>query len=419
LDKNILFEKLQTMKKVLILTYYFPPSGGAGVQRWLKFTKYLPKFGWEPTIITTKNGDYPIIDNSLVGEIPQNIKIIRTKTPSIYNIYAKFMKKGEEIPYGSMQISNNDSIFKKLSLYIRKNFIIPDVRKVWNKYAFLAAKKELLTNKYDAVITTGPPHSTHLIGLKLKATFNVKWITDFRDPWTKIDYLQDVKRWWCSTYFDKRMEQTVVAKCDKLISINNAIINDFEVSKKSIRITNGFDSTDFEITKKTSKKFTINYFGNITKTRNPLPICKALKKINRNIKLNFYGNIDKDLMDEHCKISPYLPHTEMLDKMVNSNLLLLIINKTSDNEGIITGKIFEYLATDVPIIGIGPKNGEAAKILTETEGGKMFDYHQIDEISKYIELQYKNWKNNKIHTTKCEKYSHRNLTKRLAIFLDK
>ena len=168
MDKNILFEKLQIMKKVLILTYYFPPSGGAGVQRWLKFAKYLPEFGWQPTIITTKDGDYPIIDNSLLDEIPQNIKIIRTKTPSIYNIYAKFMKNGEKVPYGSMQILKNDSIFKKLSLYIRKNFIIPDARKVWNKHAFLAAKKELLIRKYDAVITTGPPHSTHLIGLKLK-----------------------------------------------------------------------------------------------------------------------------------------------------------------------------------------------------------------------------------------------------------
>jgi glycosyltransferase involved in cell wall biosynthesis len=419
LDKNILFEKLQIMKKVLILTYYFPPSGGAGVQRWLKFAKYLPEFGWQPTIITTKDGDYPIIDNSLLDEIPQNIKIIRTKTPSIYNIYAKFMKNGEKVPYGSMQILKNDSIFKKLSLYIRKNFIIPDARKVWNKHAFLAAKKELLIRKYDAVITTGPPHSTHLIGLKLKTKFGVKWITDFRDPWTKIDYLQDVKRWWCTTYFDKKMEQIVIAKCDKLISINNAIITDFGVTKKSIRITNGFDSTDFEITKKPSKKFTINYFGNIIKTRNPMPIYKALKKINLNVELNFYGNIDENLMAENCKNHPYLPHTEMLDKMINSNLLLLIINKTSGNEGIITGKIFEYLAANVPIVGIGPNDGEAAKILTETGGGKMFDYHQIDEISKYIELQYEHWENNKIHNTKCEKYSRRNLTKLLANFLDK
>ena len=175
------------MKKVLVIVYYWPPSGGAGVQRWLKFVKYLPLFGWQPTVITTYNGDYPAIDESLLTEVPARVKVIRTKTPTFGGLFKKGTE--ENVPYGSLESKPDDSVFKKIAIWIRLNLIVPDARKVWNKYALQAATNELRINKYNAVITSGPPHSTHLVGLKLKQIFNMKWLADFRDPWTKIDYL--------------------------------------------------------------------------------------------------------------------------------------------------------------------------------------------------------------------------------------
>ena len=181
--------------KVLIITYYWPPCGGVGVQRWLRFVRYLPDFGYTPTIITTLNGDYPVKDSSLELEVSQNAKVLRTKTPTFNNLYKFFSKsKNDKIPYGSLQTNSSDSLFKKASIWVRLNLVIPDARIIWNASAYRAAKKELRNGKYDAVITTGPPHSTHLIGLKLHKEFNLKWIADFRDPWTEMGYLQSVKR---------------------------------------------------------------------------------------------------------------------------------------------------------------------------------------------------------------------------------
>ena len=180
------------MKKVLVIVYYWPPSGGAGVQRWLKFVKYLPESGWQPTVITTTKGDYPAIDESLCKEVPNGIKVIQTQTPTFGKLFKKINGKISDVPYGSLEKGSNDSAMKKFFIWFRLNLVIPDARTLWNKYAYKTASKELLTNKYDAVITSGPPHSTHLVGLKLKKKYNIKWTADFRDPWTKIDYLEKV-----------------------------------------------------------------------------------------------------------------------------------------------------------------------------------------------------------------------------------
>ena len=422
------------MKKLLVIVYYWPPSGGAGVQRWLKFVKYLPQFGWLPTVITTTDGDYPVIDGSLYEEVPNGIKVVRTKTPTFGKLYKKINGSNSNIPYGSLESNSNDSIIKKISLWFRLNLVIPDARILWNRYAYKAASKELLIDKYDAVVTSGPPHSTHLIGLKLKKKFNINWITDFRDPWTKIDYLEKVNRLFITKLIDRKLEKKVVLGCDKIITINRKIAEEFNNSNKTHVITNGFDPADFkDIEKKYSKEnFCLNYFGNIMIERDPSSILKAVYSLRKkgivDIRINFWGIVSEEVRSKIYEIDKnkvvnihsYIPHTEMLLEMVNSSLLLLVINNVPDNQGIITGKIYEYMAAKIPVLGLGPQNGEAATILQETEAGNMFDYNNIEGIADFIKDKYEDWKIKKTFfaSTEMNKYNRKDLTEKLVEILN-
>ncbi len=424
------------MKKILIVIYYWPPAGGAGVQRWLKFVKYFPQFGWKPTVITTIGGDYPAIDESLLAEVSAEVKVIRTKTPTFGGFFKTLCGKNLDVPYGSLEIKPGDSFLKKMSLWIRLNLVVPDARKIWNRYAFKAARKELLSDKYDAVVTSGPPHSTHLVGLKLKKKYNIKWIADFRDPWTNIDYLDKVKRLSITNKIDRNLEKRVINSCDKIVAINSDIIENFKAEDKSELILNGFDPDDFKGIKKQKikKHFDINYFGNITIERNPEAVLRAVnhlieeKKLTK-IRINFWGNIANDVkeiidkLDKNMVVNfhSYIPHEEMINVLVNSSLLLLIINSVGNNRGISTGKIFEYLGSGVEILGIGPEDGDAAKILKETKRGKMFDYDKVDDIAKFIEIKYKEWKEGKTFspTREIEKYSKIKQTEQLVEILEK
>ncbi|RLC53227.1 MAG: hypothetical protein DRH79_03930 [Candidatus Cloacimonadota bacterium] len=418
------------MKKVLVIVYYWPPSGGAGVQRWLKFVKYLPQFDWQPTVITTSNGDYPAIDESLLKEVPEDIKVIRTKTPT----FGKwFSKAGEQsAPYGSLETSEEDSFFRRFAIWCRLNLTVPDARVVWNKYALQAAFEEMRKFKYDLIITSGPPHSTHLIGRKLKNIFNVKWLVDFRDPWTKIDYLEKVNRFALTKKIDEKLEQKIINQCDRIISINKSILKGLKAINKGIIIPNGFDPADFtEIEKKKTKKFQINYFGNITAERDPSIVLKAVNQIYSqfpDIQINIWGNVSDEVkadlisLDENkfVKFHNYIPHDKMMRRMVNSSLLLLLINNVPNNLGILTGKIYEYLGAKVPVLGVGPIEGEAAKILNETRSGKMCDYSDQKAISEFISWQYSMWKKDEKPTASGEidQYDRVHLTKNLAEVLE-
>ncbi|RLC52754.1 MAG: hypothetical protein DRI23_02070 [Candidatus Cloacimonadota bacterium] len=418
------------MKKVLVIVYYWPPSGGAGVQRWLKFVKYLPQFDWQPTVITTSNGDYPAIDESLLKEVPEDIKVIRTKTPT----FGKwFSKAGEQsAPYGSLETSEEDSFFRRFAIWCRLNLTVPDARVVWNKYALQAAFEEMRKFKYDLIITSGPPHSTHLIGRKLKNIFNVKWLVDFRDPWTKIDYLEKVNRFALTKKIDEKLERKIINQCDRIISINKSILKGLKAINKGIIIPNGFDPADFtEIEKKKTKKFQINYFGNITAERDPSIVLKAVNQIYSqfpDIQINIWGNVSDEVkadlisLDENkfVKFHNYIPHDKMMRRMVNSSLLLLLINNVPNNLGILTGKIYEYLGAKVPVLGVGPIEGEAAKILNETRSGKMCDYSDQKAISEFISWQYSMWKKDEKPTASGEidQYDRVHLTKNLAEVLE-
>ena len=430
------------MKKLLVIVYYWPPCGGSGVQRWVKFVKYLQQFGWEPTIITTKDGDYPILDQSLLKEIPANIKIIRTKTPVFKNIFKKFVGKQSNIPYGSLKIQKSDSWLQKLLINIRINFIIPDLRKIWNKNAFKAAAMELKTNKYDLIITSGPPHSTHLVGLKLKQKFKVKWVADFRDPWTDIHYYENVNRLAISTFIDKALEKKVLKNCDKLITVSPRLKQVFENKHSKIDckvIYNGFDEPDFSnIRTEKKEKFVLSYIGNFKDNQNINMLWEAIAQLLNNSEfskdfiLELTGRVSDNIilslkqcnLWNNTKIEGYVTHKEAIQRMKNASVLLFIIPQAKSNNGILTGKLFDYLASGSPFLSIGNPEGDAAKILHKTKAGPMINYSAKKEIEHYLFKLYENWKQDKlVNFEPCKdeinKFNRKSLTKELVEVLEK
>lgn len=422
------------MKKVLVIIYYWPPSGGAGVQRWLKFVKYLPEYGWMPTVITTDNGDYPAIDTSLGKDLPKTIEVVRTKTPSINKIFSK-INPNLKMPYGSLEYNGKKSLLKKLLYWCRINLIIPDMRVIWNRYAYKTGKLLLKTANFDLIVTSGPPHSTHLVGHKLKRKYSLPWLADFRDPWVGIDYLEKVNRLKMSKQIDKHLQGKVANKSDMILSVNRDIIGKIGKSDKSVMLPNGYDPEDFSgfDNNTSNEQFLISYFGALTPERDPAPILEAINLISDKIDISkvsieFWGTISRSLQEKLkgkdifkiIKFCGYSPHENIVVRMKRSSLLLLIINNVPNSNAIVTGKIYEYLGSKTPILAVGPPHGEAADILSETKSGSCFDYYDLDGISAYIEKYFQKWEQKKELrvSSVTEEYNKRYQTERLAHLMD-
>ncbi|HOD54329.1 MAG TPA: hypothetical protein PKJ08_07370 [Candidatus Cloacimonadota bacterium] len=401
------------MKKVLIITYYWPPCGGVAVQRWLKISKYLSLFEWLPTVITTENGDYPFLDDTLNNEISPDLKVIRTKTPTFKNIFKALTGKNESLPYGSLKASKEDSIIKKILFFIRSQMVIPDARVIWNKNALKAAEKAIFSGLYEAVITTGPPHSTHLVGLELKKKYKLTWIADFRDPWTNIYYYQSFKRNFLIKSIDRYLEKKVISQADSIVTVSEQIAN-LLAPGKALVIPNSFDPDDYiNFRYEKSDKFRIKFIGSLTSSRKAevyqtIRWLDHLASENRMcIEFSVIGNqtpFEKEIDPAHIflKNIGFIQHKKVIEECVNCELLLLVINQTTSNEGILTYKLFEYLGSQTKIIGIGPVNGDAAKILDMANAGKMFDYHNQTDFSDFVKTIYKSWEENNLLRNKQE-----------------
>lgn len=431
------------MKKVLILTYYWPPSGGAGVQRWVKFVKYFRKFDWEPIVYIPENPHYPVIDNSFGKDIPNDIKILSHPIWEPYSFYKKFMgmKKGEAVQHGFIQEKKRSNLKSKISLWVRSNFFIPDARKFWIKPSI-----KYLTNyfkdaeKPDVIISTGPPHSVHLIGLGLKKNLKIAWVADFRDPWTGIDFYSQLKLTKLADNYHHKLENKVLTNADKVIAIGWHMADELKgLGAKEVEvITNGFDESDFKESIKTvkNKKFTISHIGSLNKDRNPTILWPALKEIiakNEVFKNSFnlklvgkvdhfvLGSIEENGLSEYLEKIDYLPHNEISNVLTSSDILLLLLNDTPNIEGIVTGKIFEYLASQRPILCIGSSTGDAARIINKTNSGKAVNFDDKSEIKTFLLSEFDSFINNKSIKTKTEnivEFSRKNLTKKLVELLN-
>ncbi len=424
------------MEKLLIITYYWPPAGGAGVQRWLKFSKYLSKLGYELHIYTVKNPESPENDSSLLKDIPKNIKIIKKPIWEPMNFYKKFTGQKGNINASFLNENStevNNSFTQKISLFIRGNFFIPDAKMFWIKPSVKFLKTYITDNNINTIITTGPPHSVNVIGLKLKTKLDIFWIADFRDPWTNIDFYRELKLTKWADKIHHKLEKNVLQKADKIVVVGNTMKEEFDKisGKNNISvITNGYDADDFsEYKKQNNNKFIIAHIGSINKDRNHESFYKSLNKLikidkefEQKIKIVFVGKVDasvKEMLNKYdlikyTEIVNYLPHNEVVQYMFNANLLYLPINNTPNAKGILTGKFFEYLASKNPILAIGPTDGDIAKILKETNSGEIFDFTDTDGIFNFI----KYFKNNKYIFEGIERYSREELTNDLVKLLN-
>ncbi len=420
------------MKKVLIITYYWPPAGGPGVQRWLKFVKYLRDFDVDPVVYIPENPNYPIEDPSLEKEIPKDITIYKQPLFEPYGL-AKLLssKKTKRISSGIIQ-AKNQSVLEKAMLWVRGNFFIPDARKYWIKPSVKFLSEILDKEDIDTIITTGPPHSVHLIGQQLKAEKGVRWLADFRDPWTSIGYHKKLKLTTSSQKKHKELERSVLNQADQIIVTSPATQREFQqITQQPITvITNGHDSV-YEGGAHLDKDFTISHIGSLLTGRNPKNLWKVLSQIaaenavfRADLQLEFMGVVSQEVMDSlyrfelgpYIKMRGYISHAEAQRRQQRSQVLLLVEIDSEETKGIIPGKLFEYMAAQRPILALGPKDWEAGKIIQETQSGAVFDYRSHDELKKTILAWYASFKKQNLSSTakNIEKYSRRTLTETLA-----
>lgn len=428
--------------KLLIITYYFPPAGGPGVQRWLKFVKYLPDFGIQPIVYIPENPTYPIIDENLVSEISEKAIILKHKIFEPYQIASFFSKnKTQKISSGIIPNQKKQTFLEKFLLWIRGNLFIPDARVFWVKPSVKYLEKYIQENQIDTIITSGPPHSLHLIGLELKQKLNLNWVADFRDPWTTIGYHKALKLSDYATKKHKNLEYRVLNSADNIIVTSKTTKTEFQaITKKPIEvITNGFDDeTSFAKAKNIvlDTKFSLAHIGSFLSDRNPEILWKSLSELvleipefDKNLEIKLIGKVSQEVLDtilsfdlnEFVNNLGYISHKEAIENQQKSQVLLLIEINSEDTKSIIPGKLFEYMVSRRPIIAIGPKDSDFQEIIENTNSGIFFEYSEKDKLKKSI-LEYYNLyldKNLKTNATNLNQYSRKNLTSKLVHLISK
>lgn len=392
------------MKKVLIITYYWPPSGGAGVQRWLKLSKYISRLGVETHVLTIEPdyAAYPVLDKSLLKDIGPEVVIHKSKATNYFSFYEKLVGK-KNVPKSGYSNVNAKKFSQRLISSLRSHLFIPDPRKGWNKYAIKKAIEIIEKYEITNVVTTSPPHSTQLIGLELKKQLeNINWIVDFRDPWTDIYYYNLLGHSSYSKSVDLNYEKRVLENSDLITTASEGFKTIF-LSKKNVKIpqdkivvmTNGFDLEDFTDNSIESRgNFEVIYTGTISEQYSPNVFFDSFKKIQEEfpnlVKLKIVGSMSPAIMEYAASLNidydfiSHVPHEEVVLYQQKADLLLLIIPDVEKSNGIIPGKLFEYLASRNPILVIGSKDGDVARIINESEAGKTFNRSEMDQIYKYI-----------------------------------
>ncbi|WP_452603308.1 glycosyl transferase family 1 [Pontimicrobium sp. MEBiC06410] len=419
-------------KKVLIITYYWPPAGGPGVQRWLKFVKYLPDFNIEPIVYCPENPNYPLIDKSLITDVAKDLTVIKQPIKEPYKIASIFSKKSKTISKGIIPVEKKQSFIEKAMLYVRGNFFIPDARKNWVKPSVAFLYNYIKTNAIQTIITTGPPHSLHLIGLQLQQRLDVKWISDFRDPWTTIGYHKQLRLTEASKAKHKTLEHEVLNAADEIVVTSNNTKVEFEtITNKPITvITNGYDVEKVK-TQELDTKFSISHIGSLLSKRNPLVLWKVLKALveeekgfAEDLEINFVGAVSDSILktiasyklDTYVKNRGYVPHKEAIMYQKKSQILLVVEIDSEETKSIIPGKLFEYMVSQRPIIALGPKDSDVEIIINKTNTGKYFDYNNYKELKELLKAHYIAFKKNDLKTQpiNLQNYSRKKLTETLS-----
>ena len=428
---------MKPLKKILIVTYYWPPAGGPGVQRWLKFVKYLPSLGFEPVVFIPSKPNYPILDLNLEKEVSKEVQIIKQDFFEPYQIAQIFApKKTNQMRAGFLPSARKMTRTEKFLLWMRGNLFIPDARIFWVKPAVKALQKIIAEQKIDTVITTGPPHSLHLIGLSLREKTSIRWIADFRDPWTTISYHQSLQLSARAQKKHEKLEAEVLQKANAIIVTSHVTRNEFLLkTKKPIHvITNGYDDEISNATASLDVKFSLAHIGTLLSERNPRILWKALSEIchenqqfRNDFQLKLVGRTSPEILATLSEFklytfvenAGYVSHLEAIKIQKSAQVLLLIEIDSEQTKCIIPGKLFEYLKTHRPIIALGPEGSDVASILRKTQTGTYFEYDQKDQLKLQIEHLYQQFQSGilQVSPVGIDKYARKTLTKKLVDLL--
>lgn len=433
----------ENKKKVLMIAYYFPPSGGAGVQRTLKFIKYLPAMGWEPVVLTARDADYPAYDESLMVEVPPTLAVHQSYIPEPYQLYRQLtgrqMNEAVDIATLSRDSQQRKKFSERLAEWIRGSFFIPDARVGWLPFAVSLGLKAIKQEQIDVIYSSAPPYTCHLIGYWLKKLTGRPWVADFRDSW--VGWLSSAKRPKLPDKFDRHLEHSVLKSADRILTVSNGIAQDLGsrhpelVDKRWQLLPNGYDGADFDgvTASPPNEKMVITYTGSLYGHRNPYYLLQALSELltelpelKQKLQLTFVGRIGgfieqmlrQPMFQGMVEIVPYVPHQQSIQYLLDSHVLLLIIDDAPANKGILTGKLFEYLGARKPILALAPE-GDAAELIRETNAGLVVHPSNVPQIKMVLRELYSRWKNGSLKndqsdTAKIRAFDRRELTRRLG-----
>ncbi|MDF2157123.1 glycosyltransferase family 4 protein [Algoriphagus sp. CAU 1675] len=422
-------------KRVLIITYYWPPSGGSGVQRWLKFAKYLPEAGWEPVIFTTENPDFDLKDETLAREVPPSLEVLKFPIWEPYQLFAKLKGKTGGHPSRMLE-QKKKGLLEKTAIWLRANFLVPDPRVFWVKPSVDFLVDLMGKEQFQAVITTGPPHSLHLIGRGLKRKTGVLWLADFRDPWSQWEFLDALPMQDWVRKKHRKLEQSVLKEADEVVTISPTFRNDLEaIANRKVRLlTNGFDPADlprdFQRKEKIPGRLNLVYTGIIDSIRNPIPLLEALKEEfsaeDVQVQMTFVGKVSEQVrgfvqadswLASRIHFPGYVSHQEVFGFYAEADALVLILTDTKNAKGNIPGKLFEYLATKIPVLALGDPEGDSALILKNAGAGVVLPHSDLAGIRRRLRELFEST-SLQIDSPDLEKYSRRTLSFQLAKILD-
>ncbi len=427
--------------RLLVITYYWPPSGGAGVQRSLKFVKHLPQVGVEPTVITVDphQGAYPVLDESLAADVPAGVRVIRTSTFEPFDSYKKLT--GKQVPYGGFVGESKTSLVGRLFKFVRGNLFIPDARRGWNRYALRAVAQLLEAGEqFDAVLTSSPPHSTQLIGLELKRRYGLRWLADMRDPWTDIYYYKELNHTPVARWLDARYERHVLEQADAILVTSPNTKRLFQhksaqIGAEAIHVLpNGYDEDDFRLpSQPPHNALLITHTGTISETYHIEQLLRACAECLRRhpavpLRLRFVGKVSEGVqrqvqaagLAQHTEFVPFVPHDESVGYLLRATVLLMAIPDVANNLGILPGKVFEYLAANKPILCVGPTGSDADTLLQACGAGHALPYDNYDMMLTRLEALAVQWQHNPnldLPAGRATAYSRRALTRQLAALI--
>lgn len=432
------------MKRVLIISYYWPPTGGSGVQRWVKFAKYLPSEGWQPVIYTPENPEQLAVDESLSAEIPAEAEVIRTHITEPYEMYRKFLRRSghgkDEVEVNPVN-ARKKSAAQKAAMWIRGNLFRPDPRCLWIRPSVKYLKKYLKEHPVDIIVSTGPPQSMHLIGMKLSRETGIPWIADFRDPWTKIFYFKHLSMTGSTERWHHKMEKKVLDNADAVVAVSPLVQQDFmNMTETPVElITNGYDECDFDTLKDNQgnrEKFVITHTGLFAADGNPTTLWEVLsEKCNKDedfrkaLNIRLIGKTDKQIISaigtyglgENLTDAGYQPHSVAVQEQKEASILILPLRKEPEYKAVLPGKLFEYMASSRPVLGIGQSDGAMSMILEKAKAGTVLEWDDKESIAEYIDISWEKHLKGELNVSDAEisGFSRLALTRRMADLLDK